>query len=278
LDQPKSQPLLMPNRIVFSDIDGTLLNPERELSSFTISEVKRINNQIPVVLISSRMPSAMTHLQNELGIMDQPLICYNGGLILVDQQPIRSTVIPVDIIEKLNTFNASAKVHLSLYFEDEWYVPEMDFWANREASNTKVVPQVKSTSRVIGTWRDGNKGAHKIMCMGEEPMIDKVFNYLNSTFGDHLHLYRSKPTYIEIAHKSISKLTAIEMLLDTHFDIPISDAVAFGDNYNDMEMLKAVGTGVAVANAKKEVLQIADTVTLAGKEDGVATYIKNNIL
>ncbi len=267
----------MPNRIVFSDIDGTLLNPERELSESTISEIKRIKDSTPVVLISSRMPSAMTHLQEELQITDQPLICYNGGLILVDQKPIHSTYIPVDIIETISDFNKDQKVHISLYYDDDWFVPKMDYWANREANNTKVQPAVKPIENVIKDWEKSNKGAHKIMCMGEEMYIDRIFNFLKSTFNETLHLYRSKSTYIEIAHKSISKLTAIEILLNTHFNIPISDAIAFGDNYNDIEMLKAVGIGVAVANAKSEVLDIANVITSPGKEDGVAKYIKNNI-
>lgn len=267
----------MQHRIVFSDIDGTLLNSERELSTSTISEIKRIKNTIPVVLISSRMPSAMTHLQKELDITDQPIICYNGGLILVDQQVIHSTHIPTDIIQELDDFNMDNKIHISLYHENEWYVPEMDYWANREAQNTKVNPIIRSTKQVILDWKTKNKGAHKIMCMGDEKHIDQIFSFLNKNFEDALHLYRSKPTYIEIAHKSISKLTAIELLLETHFKISITDAVAFGDNYNDIAMIKSVGTGVAVANAKAEALQIADVITLSSKEDGVAVYIKNHI-
>ncbi len=267
----------MQHRIVFSDIDGTLLNPERELSELTISEIRRIKDSIPVILISSRMPSAMTHLQEELQITDQPLICYNGGLILVDQKPVHSTVIPTEIVEALAIFNKEQKIHLSLYNNDDWFVPAMDFWANREANNTKVTPIVRSAQEVIQDWKTQSKGAHKIMCMGDETHIDNAYTFLEKNFSDKLHLYRSKPTYIEIAHRSISKLTAIEVLLNTHFDIPIYEAVAFGDNYNDIEMLNAVGTGVAVANAKAETKKVADVITLPGKEDGVATYIKNNI-
>ncbi len=268
----------MQHRIVFSDIDGTLLNPERELSECTISEIKRIKDTIPVVLISSRMPSAMIHLQEELDITNQPLICYNGGLVLVNNQTIHSTWIPTDIIEELHHFNTNQNIHISVYHHDEWYVPEMDYWANREAQNTKVTPVEKSLQEVLTEWNTDKKGAHKIMCMGEAIYIDQAFAFLEKNFGERLHLYRSKPTYIEVAHKSISKLTAIELLLSSHFRIPITDAVAFGDNYNDIAMLKAVGTGVAVANAKPEALEIADVITHAGKEDGVATYIKKNIV
>ncbi|WP_378183571.1 Cof-type HAD-IIB family hydrolase [Aquimarina sp. SS2-1] len=264
-------------RIIFSDIDGTLLNAERELSALTISEIKRVKDTIPVILISSRMPSAMTHLQKELEITHMPLICYNGGLVLVDKKPVHSTFITTDVISKLHKFNEDHLFHISLYHNDDWFVPQMDFWANREAQNTKVTPIVKSTKDVIEIWKTENKGAHKIMCMGDEEHIDKAFSFLETNFSDTLHLYRSKPTYIEVAHKSISKLTAIELLLETHYKISLSDVVAFGDNYNDIAMLKAVGTGVAVANAKPETLKIADVITLSGKEDGVATYIKNNI-
>ncbi|MEW7280439.1 Cof-type HAD-IIB family hydrolase [Aquimarina sp. 2201CG1-2-11] len=268
----------MPHRIVFSDIDGTLLNVHRELSEYTISEIKRIKDTVPVVLISSRMPSAMIHLQDELNIRNQPIICYNGGLILVEGKPVHSTFIAPNIIASIDTFNSNQQFHMSLYHNDDWFVPEMDFWANREATNTKVSPVVKPTKHTIDDWENQQKGAHKIMCMGEEAHINDLFIYLKDTFDDALHLYRSKPTYIEIAHKDISKLTAIDFLLKTHFDIPISEAVAFGDNYNDIAMLKAAGTGVAVANAKPEVKDIADIVTLSGKEDGVANYIHKNIL
>ena len=267
----------MQHRIVFSDIDGTLLNKDRELSEFTIAEIKRIKDTIPVVLISSRMPSAMIHLQKELAIQEQPIICYNGGLVLVDNKPIHSTFIAPSIIQDLHNFNTDNSFHISLYHNDDWYVPSMDYWANREANNTKVTPTVKPTAEVIELWKSENKGAHKIMCMGDEQFIDKAFEFLEKNYGDSLHLYRSKPTYIEIAHKNISKLTAIELLLDTHFKISIKNAVAFGDNYNDIAMIKAVGTGVAVANAKPETLEIADVVTLSGIEDGVATFLKTHI-
>jgi len=223
------------------------------------------------------MPSAMIHLQEKLQIQKQPIICYNGALILIDHKFVHSTTIPIEIIEALHTFNSNQNIHLSLYNTNDWFVPAMDYWALREARNTKVDPQVQPTEKVIKQWKNENKGAHKMMCMGEEKYIDEAYQFLNSNFSDQLHLYRSKPTYIEIANKSISKLTAIEYLLQTYFDTPIEDVVAFGDNYNDIEMLKAVGTGVAVGNAKPETKEVADVITLAGKEDGVAKYIKNNI-
>ena len=91
----------MSYKIVFSDIDGTLLNKDRELSQGTISAVKRLKDRVPFVLISARMPSAMRHLQKELELEHLPIICYNGGLIIANEEIKQSTVIPLDILEDL---------------------------------------------------------------------------------------------------------------------------------------------------------------------------------
>ena len=260
-------------KILFTDIDGTLLNSERELSEATITQIQRIKDQIRVILISSRMPSAMTHLQEKLNIRELPLICYNGGLILIDNKEVLSKTIPNDITKKLINFSKKTPFHISLYQNDHWYVPELDFWAKREINNTKVQPTVTSNDQVLEKWEAQQKEAHKIMCMGDVKAIDKAYHFLTENFKDHLHCYRSKDTYIEIAEKSISKKTAIEYLAN-YYKTDVKEVIAFGDNYNDEEMLKAAGTGVAVANAKPEVLAIADFITLAGKEDGVAEFIR----
>ncbi len=264
-------------KIIFSDIDGTLLNADRDLSEYTIETIKKIKEKIPFILISSRMPAAMRHLQEKMDIEHLPLISYNGGLIIVDGKLVSSTEIPAKILEKLHRFNEEKEVHLSLYHNDEWYVPRDDFWTKREISNTKVEPEIKSNSEVIEKWREEGKGAHKIMAMGQEEEIDAISDFLSEHFKEDLHLYRSKPTYLEIAPSKISKLTAVEHLLNNHFQFPLSQSMAFGDNYNDIEMLKGVGLGIAVNNAKPAVLEIAHMVTDSGKEDGVAKSI-NEIL
>lgn len=264
----------MTYKIVFSDIDGTLLNKDRQLSQLTKEVIQQLQQQVPVVLISSRMPQAMRHLQEELHISHQPIICYNGGLILVDGKSISSTEIPLETLKKLNDFNKDLDVHLSLYHSEEWYVPQQDQWAAREENNTKVKPEVRSSEEVIQKWETEQKSAHKIMCMGDEDKIDKIVDFLSEKFSGQLHLYRSKPTYLEIANKQVSKLTAINLLLKGHFKLPIEQAIAFGDNHNDFEMLQAAGLGIAVGNAKPEILEIAQEVTHAGHEDGVAISLK----
>ena len=85
----------------------------------------------------------------------------------------------------------------------------------------------------------------------------------------------SEETYIEISHKNISKKTAIDVVLEHCYpSLSMANVVAFGDNYNDIEMLKAVGLGVAVGNANYDVLKVAKVITDTNINDGVAKAIK----
>ena len=84
---------------------------------------------------------------------------------------------------------------------------------------------------------------------------------------------------MEIASKKISKKSAIATLLERVYGhLSWKDVIAFGDNYNDMEMLAAVGMGVAVGNAKEEVLAVANDVTATNKEHGVALSVAKHIV
>lgn len=265
-------------KIVFSDIDGTIINSKRVLSETTIKAIKRVKHKVPVILISSRMPSAIKHLQKSAGIENYPLISYNGGIVMINDKVVSDNAIPYHILKDVVSFNKSGNVHIGLYNNDEWYVPRNDYWMKREINNTKIIPEILPNEEVLKLWKPEQKGAHKIMCMGDEQFIDEIYNYMESKFGNDLHLYRSKNTYIEIAAKNISKRTAVEYILENVYpEININDAAAFGDNYNDIEMLEAVGISVAVDNARTEVKDVAKHTTLAGTKDGVAHFLNKNI-
>jgi Cof subfamily protein (haloacid dehalogenase superfamily) len=272
--QTKKKKEDMSFKLICSDIDGTLLNKKRELSKNTIDQVQRIA-PLPFVLISSRMPKAMRHLQQQFNNISTPIIAYNGGLILDNEKILHSTFIKNLVLEAIINKCINTSIHLSLYYADEWYVPSMDFWAKRESNNTKVVPTVKSNIMVLSQWKEEGKGAHKIMCMGDEDEIDTLYKTLEINYHNEINLYRSKPTYIEISHKAISKKTAIEVLLKKCYPaVSMNDVVAFGDNYNDIEMLQSVGFGVAMANSKTEALKIADKISDSNINDGVAKMIE----
>lgn len=263
-------------KIIFSDIDGTLLNGERTLSEATISEVKKVKDKIPFVLVSSRMPKQMSYLQKMLDTLHLPVIAYNGALVLDQEKVLHSTEINLELIEKIISYNEErfdGKIHISLYHNDLWFVPEYDFWAMREENNTKAKPEVLSNREVLVEWRKQNIGAHKLMLMGDQRLIEQMFVYLNDNFSEKLHIYRAKDTYIEVADIKVSKLTGINVLLNQKYNYTLKEAMAFGDNYNDMEMIQGVGYGIAVANAREEVKKVAYGLTFHHKEDGVAKYL-----
>lgn len=267
-------------RAVCTDIDGTLLDEKKELSERTISIITEINARVSVILASSRMPSAMTHLQKKLGIETHPLICYNGGYVIRylsgNKQPevLDSVVIPVKVCSSILEVGRYTDIHSSLYFENKWYAPKTDQWTEREERITKVKATVADPVWVLNHWSKNNSGAHKIMCMGPAGQIAEMKKELHQRHGQDIHIYLSRPTYLELAPGSISKGTALELVIDKWFNFSLREVVAFGDNYNDIEMLKAAGLGIAVSNAKKEVREIADRLAGNSTEDGVAIALE----
>lgn len=267
-------------KAICTDIDGTLLDSNKELSSKTISVIKALPKEVPVILASSRMPSAMTHIQSLLNLTDHPLICYNGGYVIQPKgkavKPIvfESTVIPATTCLGIVSLATGTNIHVSLYTEDDWYAPAYDKWTEREERITKTLAMVTSVDRVLQSWIAANKGAHKVMCMGPEHEIEELATLLNHKFSEDIHVYYSRPTYLELAPRSITKASGLVTILKSKYEIEPEDVIAFGDNYNDIELLRTVGLGVAVANAKEEVKAIAKEITLNSIDDGVAIAIE----
>lgn len=262
---------------ICSDIDGTLLNKERELSERTIRVLQHIGNQMPVVLASSRMPSAMRHLQHQLGIDEHPLICYNGGYVLVYEnhvpRVIHSVDLPLEVARYVTAVVENRSIHASFYSEDNWYASQMDQWSAREEKVTKVKPVIKMAHDVVAQFESTKAPVHKVMCMGPEDEIARLEEMINNNFSVHVHAFRSKTTYLEITPRPVSKATALEKVLALK-NIALSNALAFGDNYNDIDLLKHAGIGVAVENARPEVKAVANELTLANIDDGVAVALE----
>jgi len=268
---------------VCTDIDGTLLDSRRELSARTIQAAKRINDAgIPLILASSRMPGAMRHLQEQLGILNQPMICFNGGYVMVDQGESSSTVIlnsvtiPLSICSTIGELVAETSIHVSLFTEDQWFAPVVDEWTQREQMITKVNAIILPYASVMNQWKTAGLSAHKVMCMGDEGQIAELYSRLFQMYFEDLHVYRSRPTYLEIAPKTVSKATALQLLMKERFNTDLSHVMAFGDNYNDVDMIRDAGLGIAVGNAIQEVKDVAKEITLTSKEDGVAIAIEKH--
>ncbi len=261
-------------KLIATDIDGTLLDANRFISPATVKAFAAFD--IPKILISARMPSAMYYLQEALNIKNSALVCYNGALVLDKTEVLLDLSIQMTEAQKFAQIASKHDLHLSIYRHDEWYVPQLDQWAQREINNTRVEPQVQSTEKTLEYLDQTSlKGtAHKVMLMGDANRMDKAYQEADQQMADKVHLYRSKDTYTEVTPRGTSKLVALKILLQQRFpEVLLDEVVAFGDNYNDEEMLGAVGYGVAVENARDVVKQAARYLTSHHKKDGVATWL-----
>ncbi|WP_291869631.1 Cof-type HAD-IIB family hydrolase [Maribacter sp.] len=265
----------MTYKILCSDLDGTLLTTKSDVSKFTIKEIERVKKHMQIILVSARMPKAMRYIQKDLGILHEPIICYNGALILNGDKEITSTIIPAPCLENIHTVAEQYNIKLGLYYKDEWYVELDSERVQKEKLHTKVEPVFKNTEDTILDWKLRNIGAHKIMLMGTKSTADIAFQKLQESLSNEINIYRSNDTLIEISPKSVSKLSAITDLIKDKNSL--NDIISFGDNYNDIDMLQHTGCGIAVGNAREETKKIADDITLKNTEDGVAHYVRQNL-
>ena len=167
---------------------------------------------------------------------------------------------------------------MSLYKDDEWYIEEMDEWAKQESEITNIIPTVVNFNELIETWREEKTGPNKILCMANPNEINLLKEEMNSNDNVNvLNIYPSKTTYLEIMPTNASKTSAINYL-EKKFNINKAEIIAMGDNYNDVDMLKYAGIGIAMGNAPDDVKKNADDVTLTNDEDGVAEAISKYLL
>lgn len=116
------------------------------------------------------------------------------------------------------------------------------------------------------------KGIHKVLVIGKPDTLDKIIPTLQSDFPK-LAFVKSAPHLLEIMLKGVNKGKAVKIVLDS-FAIDKTNAWAFGDNYNDEPMLKAVGHPILMGNAPEELknkLNIA--VTLDNNHNGIAAAL-----
>lgn len=263
-------------KMICLDIDGTLVNSKHQITDKTKNVIQRLTRDfnIPVILVSARPPSGIFFLQEELNIV-QPIICYSGALIAEKPYKVLLNVtIETEYLRRIYEIAKAENIHISIYKDDKWYVEEMDKWAAQEGKITNLVPEVAEYNSLFQKWKAEGKGANKILCMGEPGCIDKLNERL-MTGGFGLNIYPSKPTYLEIMPKGASKTSAIEFLRQ-RYSLEQSEIVAIGDNYNDVDMIKYAGLGIAMGNAPEHVKLQADEVTLSNDEDGVAAAVEKH--
>ena len=108
--------------------------------------------------------------------------------------------------------------------------------------------------------------------MGEPAVCERAESDLAAAYP-MLHVVRSAPNLVEIMEASVSKESGIRAMLG-HYGLTADDALSFGDNYNDLEMLRFTKTSVAMANAPEDIKKAATDVTKSNAEDGIWWWLK----
>lgn len=271
----------IPYRIVFSDVDGTLLNRNRDLSSVTIHQIKKlVERRILFAMVSARMPAGMLHLYRQIPL-DAPAICYNGALVL---KSIEKGVEPSNVLHSSSIDYTTAisiyfickeyDLYFSLYTGNQWFASKDDEWRLREENNTRVKATIhhQLEAKILELERY-HQHIHKIMVMGDAMLIEGLDHMLQNSYSKTLNIYRSKDTYLELSPATANKAMGCKALLN-HLSLTAEQAIAFGDNYNDIEMLEMVTLGVAMDNAPMEVKNRAKRVAPANIDDGVAKTLE----
>lgn len=264
--------------IIFSDVDGTILNDDKDVSAETIAITNKLfeTEQIQTVLISARMPAAIAPLSKKL-CPNAPLIAYNGALILTPEnghyRTLQSLSFPSDVANGIIDQSEKDGFHVGVFYGDRWLVNQHDSWTDHEIFSTGLTPEVMRNGSLISMMKKELPQLQKIMVMASSDVIDQLELEVSKNFKDMVTVYRSADIYMEITPAGSSKQQGVEMLLN-HLHLDAKNAIAFGDNYNDLEMLKFVGMGVAVDNAREAVKAAAKMVTTPSKQNGVATALK----
>lgn len=267
-------------KLILSDIDGTILNDDNVVDSGLKSAITKLRNKdVPFVLASARSPKGMLPIAKELDVMDNPIACYNGALVIKDIDQKNYTTILNHELNHDELKQIIAIVHqkypqvaINLYSGADWYVEKIDKWVKIEAEITKLDSTVTDIEKLIK-----QVPIHKLLLVSEPEEISEVLGHLQASGFVDSSFYLSKPNYLEITNSHVSKEKALRELAKI-YDLSLDKTMTLGDNYNDVPMLKIAGLGVAMQNAPDGVKMAANVVTETNNHNGVSKAIEKYVL
>jgi len=250
-------------KMIVTDLDHTLLHTNKTISNYSIKVFKKCCKLgIKLVFATARPKRTVTHFTRQLPI--DALIVHNGAVVYAGEQTLDSFGIAPDVRDNLLLSLSKDYHHSKLYVEiDDTLYANFDvstIWGNIEVTITDFTDLP-------------NKPADKIgICISSFEDIERFSKYLPSD----LYIEMTEGILGMIMSRSATKWAAIQVVAN-HFGIQTSKVIAFGDDYNDIEMLRECGIGVAVANAIDEVKEAANYICDTNDNDGVAKWINENI-
>lgn len=252
-------------KLLALDLDNTLLRSDKSISHYTSDVLKRCRDRgMKIVYATARPLRTITPYMSHTPC--DAIIYHNGAHIVADGKRIGDAhTIPIEIARTiLGTLQAKYRgERLSVEIDDVLY------------ANFDVSSVWNYTSYVLSDFFDlPETGADKILI--EADLKIKHADIMPLLTPD-IYCQMSEGLIYLIMNKSATKLNGLKTLTD-YWGLGLKDVAAFGDDHNDVGMLKSCGLGVAVGNAIKEAKEAADAVADTNDNDGAAKYIEYNLL
>lgn len=250
--------------MIVTDLDRTLLHTDKTISEYTAEVLYRCQKLgIKVVFATARPKRTVTQFLE--GIPVDSLILHNGAVIYAENVLLGNFGIDPKLRDQilLSISRDYPDVALSVEVDDVFY------------ANFDVSTIWNYTQAVMTDFTDlPDKPADKIIVgVSSFEDIERFSKYIS----DDLYFEMSDGQLGLIMNRKATKWEAIRIVAD-HFNVSADKIVAFGDDYNDLGMLRNCGTGVAVDNALDEIKTVADSICESNDNDGVAKWIDKHIL
>ncbi len=268
----------MSYEIIALDIDGTLTNSQKEITSRTkeaLIEAQKLGKK--VVLASGRHNSGMKDVAEELELDKYGgyIMAFNGGKVINAKtgEVISSVNFPHQYIEPVYNCVKDENITVITY-EDDLIVmnDKVNDYTHVEAKILKMDSKVVENFLEYVTFE-----VNKLLLVGEPEIIDKYEKILVEKYKGYFDVFKSCPFFLEVMPFGVNKGASLSAML-SKLGYTREQLIACGDSYNDMTMIGYAGLGVCMKNGEKDVKKIADLIADTNDNDGVARIVEEYLL
>lgn len=262
-------------KLAVFDMDGTLLNSRGEVSEENIEALDYLKEKgVKTVIATGRPSELLKKYTNELGVDEYTITC-NGSVIA---HPFKDDVIHEKTIDKDTVISIIEMCEENGY---GYILYTKDAVVSKENERIKLFKRIGGSyikeyrANIIETedsdFIKNNFSPNKILLTESNPekyeeLKEKVAKFNNIEFA------QSWRGALDISPIGANKGNAVKKLSE-YYGILQEEIIAFGDNLNDLSMIKFAGMGVAMGNGENELKDIANYITSTNDENGVAKAI-----